>query len=383
MTRRDDLRQLIRGLTPVEVFDYYDGPRFYSCRDVVGQLYLVYWADESEAGTSWLYVRISAERYAALKRGDVAIAYALSKPEDDTVLIVLSGAQEFTVEQLTPAEIEHDWLPDMQDRLAIDHATLPARATSASDLAPRVRRQVFDVAFEKTSNTYEMAAGRLGRLLEAFQNTVYALSCDPTSDIRRVPEETKQRSELMVTGLFASSFGVRLQTKGAGLFEGDDTERALQTLAELIAALSAPDTLAADLHHLNILARSRFKHLLRVMVDSQVSVKADWGTPLGNGRQARASFADIVLSLQKLDASDAATSRVVERSVRLVGVDVQSDFFAVVLDDGEVLKGKLAKGLASRHFEVPSVIKAKLEETSVVDPLTDREKWTYVLLDVL
>ena len=383
MTRRDDLRQLIRGLTPVEVFDYYDGPRFYSCRDVVGQMYLVYWVDESEAGTSWLYVRISAERYAALKRGDVAIAYALSKPEDDTVLIVLSGAQEFTVEQLKPAEIQHDWLPDLQDRLAIDHATLPARATSASDLAPRVRRQVFDVAFEKTSNTYEMAAGRLGRLLEAFQNTVYALSCDPTSDIRRVPEETTQRSELMVTGLFASSFGVRLQTKGAGLFEGDDTERALQTLAELIASLSAPDTLAADLHHLNILARSRFKHLLRVMVDSQVSVKADWGTPLGNGRQALASFADIVLSLQKLEASDAATSRVVERSVRLVGVDVQSDFFAVVLDDGEVLKGKLAKGLASRHFEVPSVIKAKLEETSVVDPLTDREKWTYVLLDVL
>ena len=383
MNRRDDLRQLIRGLTPVEVFDYYDGPRFYSCRDVVGQLYLVYWADESQVGTSWLYVRISHERYAALKRGDVAIAYALSKPEDDTALIVLSGAQEFIVEQLTPAEIEHDWLPDPQDRLAIDHATLPARATSAGDLAPRVRRQVFDVAFEKISNTYEMAAGRLGRLLEAFQNTVYALSCDPTSDIRRVPEETKQRSELMVTGLFASSFGVRLQTKGAGLFEGDDTERALRTLADLIAALSAPDTLAADLHRLNILARSRFKHLLRVMVDSQVSVKADWSTPLGNGRQVLASFADIVLSLQKLEASDAATSRVVERSVRLVGVDVQSDFFAVVLDDGEVLKGKLAKGLASRHFEVPSVIKAKLEETSVVDPLTDREKWTYVLLDVL
>lgn len=28
MTRRDDLRQLIRGLIPVEVFDYYDGPSF-------------------------------------------------------------------------------------------------------------------------------------------------------------------------------------------------------------------------------------------------------------------------------------------------------------------------------------------------------------------
>jgi hypothetical protein len=383
MNRRDDMRSLIRGLAPVEVFDYYDGPRFYSCRDVVGQLYLVYWVDESEAGTSWLYLRISLERYAALKRGDVPIADALSRPEDDSVLIVRSCGQEFLVEQLTAAEIEPDWLPAPQDRLAIGHAALPTRLSSPADLAPRVRRQVFDVAFEKISNTYEMAAGKLGRLLEAFQNTIYALSCDPKLDIRRVPEETKQRSELMVTELFASSFGVRLQTKGVGLFEADDTERALLTLAELIDALSAPETLAEDLHQLNILARSRFKHLLRVLVDSQVSVKADWATPLGRARQSRASFADISLSLQKLEASDAATSRVVERSVRLVGVDVQSDFFAVVLDDGEVIKGKLSKGLASKHFEVPSLIKAKLQETSVVDPLTDREKWTYVLLDVL
>lgn len=383
MNRREDMRALIRGLMPVEVFDYYDGPRFYSCRDVVGQLYLVYWVDESEASASWLYVRISPERYGALKRGDVAIADALSNPEDETVLFVLSGGQEFVVNQLTPAEIEPNWLPDSQDRLAIEHPALPTRLNSPADLAPRVRRQVFDVAFEKTSNAYEMAAGKLGRLLEAFQNTIYALSCDPLLDIRRVPEETKQRSELMVTGLFASSFGVRLQTKGAGLFQADDTERALQTLAELIAALSVPDTLAENLHRLNILARSRFKHLLRVMVDSQISVTADWGAPLGDSRQARASFADITRSLQKLEASDAATSRVVERSVRLVGVDVQSDFFAVVLDDGDVIKGKLAHGLASRNFEIPSTIRVKLEESSVVDPLTDREKWTYTLLDVL
>lgn len=383
MNRRDDLLPVIRGLTPLEVFDYYDGPRFYSCRDDVGQLYLVYWADESEAGTSWLYVRVSSDRYGALKRGDVAIADALSKPEDGTVLIVIAGREQFVVHQLTPAEIDPEWLPEAHDRLSIEHVALPPKANSAGDLAPRVLRQVFDVAFEKASNTYEMAAGKLGRLLDALQNTVYALSCDPKSDIRRVPEETKQRSELMVTGLFASSFGVRLQTKGASLFEADETEQALRTLADLIAAVADPEMLADDLHRLNILARSRFKHLLKVMVDSQVSVKADWGAPHGDGRQARASFAEIARSLEKLESSDDATSQVIERSVRLVGVDVKSDFFAVVLDDGDVLKGKLAKGLASRNFEVPSLIKAKLEETSIVDPLTDREKWSYILLDVL
>lgn len=383
MDRRDDLQSLVRGLVPVEVFDYYDGPRFYSCRDRVGQLYLVYWVDESESGSSWLYLRISPERYGAVRRGDVPIADALSLPEDGVVLLVLSSSEGFDVSELSAEEIISDWLPERGDRLELPHASLPSSLSSPVDMAQRVRRHVLDVAFSKSSNTYEMAAGKLGRLLEAFQNTLFALSCDPTMDVRRVPEEVKYRSELMVTGLFASSFGLRLQTKGSDLFASDDTAKALETLTHLIEALNRPEMLPDELHRLNILARSRFKHLVRVMVDSQVAVKADWGSPAGNEVSAHASFSAISLALQKLEAAEDATHQTVERQARLVGVDVQSDFFALVLDDGDVIKGKLSKALASKHFEVPSLVTATIEESSVVDPITDREKWSYVLLEVV
>lgn len=383
MEQRSDLVALVRDLAPVEVFDYYDGPRFYSCRDKAGQLYLAYWVDESEQGSSWLYMRVSFERYGALRRGDVAIAEVLSQPEDGTALLVHSNTTGFSVSQLSAAEIEPEWMPEAGDRLDLPHASLPSSLTTPTDLARLVSRHVFDVAFDKLSNSYEMGAGKLGRLLEAFQNTLYALSCDPAMDVRRVPEDVKQKSELLVTGLFASSFGVRLQTKGTDLFGTDDTARALQILTELISDLSSPDILTSELRRLNILARSRFKHLLRVMVDSQVAVKADWGSPAGEQRHARASFENIALALQKLEASEDATQQTVERPARLVGVDVQSDFFALVLDDGEVIKGKLAKGLANKHFEVPSFVRATLQESSVVDPLTDREKWSYVLLNVV
>jgi len=115
--KRDDLRPLVRGLSPVDVLDYYDGPRFYSCRDAAGQLFLVYWVDESEAGTTWLYVQVSAERCSALLRGDVPIAKALSVPEDGTALVVRARGGEFVVDQIPSDEIELDWLPDPQDRL--------------------------------------------------------------------------------------------------------------------------------------------------------------------------------------------------------------------------------------------------------------------------
>jgi hypothetical protein len=42
----------LQNLKPLEVFDYFDGPRFYSCISKSGQLYLVFWVDETEKSSS-------------------------------------------------------------------------------------------------------------------------------------------------------------------------------------------------------------------------------------------------------------------------------------------------------------------------------------------
>jgi hypothetical protein len=187
----------------------------------------------------------------------------------------------------------------------------------------------------------------------------------------------------LVTDLFAGSFGVRLQSKTTDLFGDDETTTSIQSLVKLIEETDNPKHLSASLHKLNILARSRFKHLLRVMVEAQVSLKAEWGSPSGKGHQTKASFLNITQSLQLLEAAEESTTRIVNRKGRLVGVDVQSDFFALVLEDGDQIKGKLAKDLLHMRFEVPSFITATVEETSIIDPLTDRERWSYRLVDML
>jgi len=383
MSTAEEMREVVSRLTPVEVFDYYDGPRFYSCRDVAGQLYLVYWVDESEQqGSSWLYLKVSPERYVAVKRGHISVAEALSNPEEGLVFVVSGRGQSFVASRIEKDQIESEWLPDSDYRLDLDEARLPSRTLTAQDLAQRVYRQVLDIAFEKKSNAYEMAAGKLGRVLDALQNTIYALACPPNMDVRRVPEEVKQRSEVLVTGLFASSFGVRLQTRGSDFFGNDDAATAIQTLIKLFASMGQPDVVTGDLRSLNILARSRFKHLLQMLVDAHIAVKADWGNTDGRALVAHASYDELSQILQRLEATDKASTQIVERDAKLVGVDVQSDFFALVIAEGEVIKGKLTKGLRAHHFEVPSVIRAKIEETCIVDPLTDKEKWSYVLLDV-
>lgn len=381
MSPSNYLKSLISDLTPVEVFDYYDGPKFYSCRDKAGQLFLVYWIDEAEESSSWLYLRISQERYASLKMGNISIAASLADPEEGCAFVVTSMNANFLVEEISASQISTEWLPPENDFLDLPASTLPEKNVDAQETARRTNRQVIDVAFDKLSNTYEMGASKLGQLLHALQNVIYALACDERMDVRRVPEEIKFKSEFLVTGLFSSSFGIRLQSKGTSIFGSDETGRAAESLSKLIASIQVPESIPEELHRFNVLSRSRFKHLLRVLIDSQVSIKADWGAPNGAGIKSNASYSEILRALNKLEETDAAIKTTVERNAELVGVDVESDFFAIKIESNEIIKGKLSKSVSSRHFDVPSRIMATLDESCIIDPLTDREKWSYTLVD--
>lgn len=243
-------------------------------------------------------------------------------------------------------------------------------------------RQVLDLAFERTANHYELGCGRLGKILDATQNTLFALACDQQSDIRRVPEEIKYESEALVTGLFASSFGVRLQSRTTDLFAGDKAATATELLATLLSDSVVPEAIIERLKSFNVLTRSRFKHLIRVLVEAEVSLKTDWGSPSGNSISSRTSHRELARTLAALDRTDEATMQKTERPGKLVGVDVESDFFALMLEDKEIIKGRLAKDLVNHHFEIPSIVVANLEEVCIIDPLTEREKWSYVLVNV-
>lgn len=387
MTQSSDyLGSIIKDLTPIEVFDYYDGPRFYSCRDKVGQVFLVYWIDETDDYDLWLYMRVSPERYSSLKCKNISIKKTLGNPEEGFAFVIKNYGTHFSTEEISCADIEPDWLPSADNYLILNESVLPAKTLpekilSAVDVAKRSNRQVIDVAFDKQSNTYEMGCGRLGKLLDSFQNVIYALACDSMSDVRRVPEDIKFKSEVLVTGLFASSFGVRLQSKCGDIFSNDETASAIENLANLLSTLDDAEKVSEVLHSFNILARSRFKHLLQVLVDSDVSIKADWGAPSGKALQSQASFNEILRALRKLGETEDATTNTIKRPANLVGVDVQSDFFALMIEGNEIIKGKLSKVVSKRHFDIPSQIIAELKESCVIDPLTDKEKWSYVLID--
>ncbi len=128
------LKDTLQNLKPLEVFDYFDGPRFYSCISKSGQLYLVFWVDETEKSSSWLYVQISHERYNLFKMGNIAIRESFLHSEEGYVfLVTVDKNKEVEITTLSCHDIPLDYLPepddfldDSQSHLSLDTNTIKA-----------------------------------------------------------------------------------------------------------------------------------------------------------------------------------------------------------------------------------------------------------------
>ena len=386
MVQNDYLHELIASLTPIEVFDYYDGPRFYSCRDKLNQLFLVYWIDEDQMASCdhWLYLRISKERYSSLKNGYLSVEKILSDPEEETVFLVKNyGKKKFEVELISSSAIQTDWLPAADYYLNLPEKTLPEKVLSAVEVAKKSNREVFDLAFSKMVNSYEIGCGQLGKLLNSIEDTIYTLACDRNFSGGKIPNEVKLNNEILVTGVFASSFGVRLQSKpkDIDLFSNDDEATPVEFFANLISTLENPAEVFNTLYSFNISARAKFKHFLQVLSNSDISIKTDWGSPLGKTIKSNIPITKIRTALKLLEDKNETNKEVVKQPANLVGVDIESNFFALKIDNDIIINGKLSKSILNKQFDIPSRIIATFEKSCVIDPLTQKEKWTYVLMD--
>jgi hypothetical protein len=382
------MKKEISALQPWEIFEFCDGPRFYSCKSKTGQIYIVYWLDETdEEADVWLYTKVSLERYYSLKNSSISIYDSLTKPEDDySLLITVSNDKSFELEEITSEQFDPEWLPEKDDFLKIvDSKThlLPDKISDVQEAALSSYRHILDLAIVTANNSYELSASVFGNILARLQGYIYAAACDNTLNIRKVPDSIKDENTLNVTGLFASSFGVRLQSKHSELFPESQCDNNLNSFIHTLNSLSNPELLAENLGNMNLLTRGRFKALLKELVTNELSIKTELANPFGSFESSCVSHINLKYALNNIENGFATNSEnVTYKNITLVGVDVNSDFFAIKLADSSIIKGKLSKELEAHAFNVPSQLTVVLEETCKIHETTNQEQWTYVLLEV-
>ena len=112
----------------VEVYEYYDQPVLYSCKNAMGHFYLVVAADEDDQCLTWLCAAVSAERLDCIRSGKVNLHDAFAHPESARVVQVKVPYNKHTsvqVDFIQPDQIPEDMLPVPGECLDLDIETLP------------------------------------------------------------------------------------------------------------------------------------------------------------------------------------------------------------------------------------------------------------------
>ncbi len=106
------LNTILGELDIFEIYEYLDGPRLFAARNNIGTMYLVYWFDETEDATGWLYLPISETKLNGLRRKTITLNTAFNDPETD-YYIVYTGVhpENDTATPIVPNDINTEFFP--------------------------------------------------------------------------------------------------------------------------------------------------------------------------------------------------------------------------------------------------------------------------------
>jgi hypothetical protein len=103
---------ILGRLKTIEVYEFYDIPRLFSCRNASGQHYLALSIDENDFSQTWLYVALSQERFQELRTGQLELRDAYLNAENEMVFKVITYQDHHDlIELVYCTDIPEDWLP--------------------------------------------------------------------------------------------------------------------------------------------------------------------------------------------------------------------------------------------------------------------------------
>lgn len=380
------IKSKLGKLQVIEVFEYYDGPVFFSCESLSSQKYLALWVDALDSFDRWFYLPISDSRLSSVKQGIISLHDCFKEPEDGwlwEVKIYHDTGQE-DLDPVLSKYISDDDLPDKDEYLNLEERRLPESKETTIIDAERKGREIFDLALEPFgTHSTEVDSDHLGLVLFRLQALVRSLGHKNNNTRGRVPKLIEEENTLRVTGFFAASFGIRLESKyGKNLFGFTEVSSALNLLMDLLEAKDNRDRLLEVLQKISPKSIARYRFLLKALRDGQSSANVKWFSPSKVYRKVSIARGEIqsVLNLLKEEGKDVSEIYTLEGT--LVGINKNKKSFEFHSFDGDKFAGTLSEELVDTQFKVELDVKANIEETLELSPLTQEERVTYKLISV-
>ena len=374
----------------IEVYEFYDQPILFSCRNASDAIFIGVFADEDDNFETWLYVGVSPHRFKQIRSGAIDLHDAFSEVEDGIIFQIKVPHNEQIPESMpiSATQIPDDMLPLPGEFMNLETPTLPELDEDIERKSRQIRQEIISLAlnFDGEFRT-EAPANALSEILGSLQDTMDAVgeSLTEGSNVRGpIPRNVLSDMQTSVTRIGPGSFKLELaSTQLTDAFGESKCGDAMQELVNLLKIGSNPNELREHLIRLKSRVANRYVSLLESLSGVVRETKIVWASPKegrGDSAYLPASVAretiDIIEQFEDLLESD----HDVEGT--LIGVFTDNKTFGIEAQDGTIYKGKIlddAFNTASSATISERYI-ATIREVTSIQPVTKETKTDYHLV---
>lgn len=272
------------NLQIVEVYEFYDRPLLFSCRNSTGHHFLALLIDETETEEVWLYAPVSETRFAQIRAGKIDLHDAFAKAEDDRLYEIHAPhlqASPVEFRFISVQDVPEDVLPLTGESLDIKVQTLPEALTTQAlkSSAEQSRRELVTLRLTlHDQNMTEAPAELLGGVLQKLQDLLTAIAL---SFPKHKPKKVNSHQwQVNVQGFAHSSFAVSLASDiSVDMFGDSEVGWALSELVDLIELGDDPEKIQQKIKQLKPRVAVGYAMFLKSLGKQTARTQLDWASP--------------------------------------------------------------------------------------------------------
>lgn len=383
---------MLGKLEIIEVYDFYDKPALFSCKNRSGQIFIVLWIDSSEESDVWLYAPLSLDIFKDLREGKTELRNIFVNSEDAFVYKVVTPYEENLSAEVTTVSSEQIEDDDLPMPGQIIEAERDFKVNNIEEISHNNKRQIIDFVLQFTEEeTAKAPIGELGLLLSSFQETIDAIGQIKLgkAESHIIPSEVTQRTRIFISSVFSGSFGMRLE----GTVDEEDfldeslLEQCISEFIYLINLGANAGELRAKLYMLK--KKTAFKYSAFLNALSRVGINKlhiDWASPkAGMKESGEITLETVYNTLNIINNTKLKTEVEIQINVKVTMVNYKNR--NINLQDIKSNKRYkcLISDFATRDVDTISksrIYTATIQDYVILSPVVDKEKHEYELLSL-
>lgn len=384
---------ILGQLEIIEVYDFYDKPVLFSCKNKSGLIFIAIYVDDSDVAEIWLYASISSSRFKNVVQGRVELRNIFIDTEDAFVYQVEIPYEEginIIVKSVACNKIPDEYLPELGQVIQSENNSAH---TNIETVSTEKRREIIDFVLQfPEEEITEAPVGDLGLILYSLQETIDAIGQIKLgkSESHIIQPEVKQKTQVAMSGVFSGSFGMRLE---GTVYEEDSLGlgesflgQCIKEFIQLINLGANKEELPAKLNVLKKKTAFKYTEFLKALTRIGISkLHIDWASPSSTVKMGEIELETAFQAIEIIQKTKIRAETEICVNVKLTQISYSSK--TITLQEvGSKKKYKcLIADSAMKDVETISrkvVYVATIQEYAIVSTVLNKEKHEYELLSL-